>query len=120
MHNNNELEKYDYSGGFGTSPLGSLSTGAQVGLVGSFVGVFGLAMGDALLGIGEWAVLPEVAACAITYLGVRYYLKRNSIDLVAQFKNLNWDALLPGYEPPVVEGSIEVEEGAQPKEASRE
>src|SRR5439155_17113157 len=42
--------------------------------------------------------------------------------LVAQFKNLNWDALLPGYEPPMVEGSIEVEEEeeALPKEAPHE
>lgn len=122
MFHDKELEKYDYSGGFEASPLGSLSPAAQVGLVGSFIGIFGLAMGDAALGIGEWAVLPEVAVAAMAYGGIWWYCKRNKLNLMDRFKNLNWDALLPGYEPPMVEGSIEIEEEEEslPKEASRE
>lgn len=109
MHDDRELERYDYSGGFESSPLGSLSTSAQFGIVGSFVGVFGFAVVDALLGIGEWALLPEGVLGLVTYFGVRFYFKRNKIDLLAQFKNLNWDALLPGYSETRVESQEPVD-----------
>lgn len=108
MHNNEELQKYDYSGGFETSMIGSLSARAQVGLVGSIGGIAGLAIMDALLGVGEWALLPEGIVGIATYFGIRFYLKKNKIDLFAQFKNLNWDALLPGYEGQVVESALDV------------
>lgn len=112
-HENHDLTKY--AGGFEESPLGSLSPQAQIGIVGGFVGVFGLATLDALLfGIGgELALLPEIGAIGAVVLGAKYYLKKKNINFMEYLKSLNWDALLPGYEPPTVEGTIVEEVPAQ-------
>jgi len=121
MHNkSNEMQNYNYSIKFEDSPLGSLSTKAQFGIVGGVVGVFALVVTDAALSLQEWVLLPEIGVIALTALGARYYMKKNNINLMEQLKNLNWDALIPGCEPPVVEGTIvqeEEEEEGQPKEA---
>ena len=107
MHNNNrDLERYDYSGGFENSPLGSLSPMQQIGIIGSIGGGFGLAILDSLLGWQEWTMLPEATAVAAIFIAGKFYCKKQNIDPITSFKNLNWNALLPGYEPPIVEGSI--------------
>ena len=80
--------------GLESSMLMNLSPHAQAGIAGTFIGIPTLAIVDAMLGLGEWTILPECLGVAGIALAGGYILKKNNINLKDQFQDLNWGALL--------------------------
>jgi hypothetical protein len=80
--------------GFASSPIMNMSMKTQAGIVAGFLGVPALLLADMALGLADWMVVPEVAGIALVAGVANYALKKNTIDLKAQWKDLDWGSLV--------------------------